>query len=66
MKKFKIGKVILSTLLSVLCFMLGAQSGVMMAAASELPDAGVTASGNPGDAGGAGIATESEGRGWRS
>ena len=45
----KFGKFILSTLLSVLCFALGAQSGVMMAAASELPDAGVISSGNPGD-----------------
>ena len=57
----KFGKFILSTLLSVLCFALGAQSGVMMAAASELPDAGVTTSGNPGEGSG-GISTESDGR----
>jgi len=61
MKKLKLsGRFILSLCLSLLTLVMGATTGVWMAAASDLPDAGKTASGegnNPG-----GIATETEGR----
>lgn len=52
-----------SFLLTVLALLSGASSGVMMAAATDLPDAGKTNSGS-GDTstGGDGIATESQGR----
>ncbi len=49
-----------NVLLMLLTFLVGASSGVFMANASNLPDAGVTNSGNP--AGNGGIATESQGR----
>ena len=48
-------------LLMVLAVLTGASSGIMLAAASPLPDAGVSNSGNP-DTGIDGIATESQGR----
>lgn len=48
-------------LLTMLAFLTGASAGVMMASASNLPDAGVSNSGNPAD-GNDGIATESQGR----
>lgn len=57
----KYGKTIISLLLSFFCILVGAQTGVMMADAAALPDAGVTASGNPADGNG-GIATDSAGR----
>ena len=50
----------LSFVLTCLSVVLGASSGVVMAAASALPDAGVTAGGD--GEGAAGIATESQGR----
>lgn len=57
----KYGKTIISLLLSFFCILVGAQTGVMMADAAALPDAGVTASGSAADGNG-GIATESAGR----
>lgn len=48
-------------MLTLLGFILGSANGVVMAAAADLPDAGKTASGNPGDGNG-GIATETQGR----
>lgn len=59
MKTF--GKTFISLLMSLLCVTLGASSGVMMAAASDLPDAGKTEGGSAAD-GAAGIATETSGR----
>lgn len=52
---------LMSFLLIVLSFVTGATSGVMMANASALPDAGVTRGGEEGS-GAEGIATESHGR----
>lgn len=49
-------------LLTLLAILTGASSGVMMADAANLPDAGVTASGNPSADKPDGIATESQGR----
>lgn len=51
----------LSLVLTLLSFVTGASSGVLMANASALPDAGVTEGGSA-DAGAEGIATESQGR----
>ena len=56
----KFGRFILSLCLSFLTLALGAGTGVMMADASNLPDAGKTAAGE--GAGAAGIATETAGR----
>ena len=52
-------------MLTLLAFVIGASSGVMMADASNLPDAGKTTSGADGDGGSdptGGIATETQGR----
>ena len=52
-------------MLMLLAFVIGASSGVTVAAASDLPDAGKTSAGAEGDGGGdptAGIATETQGR----
>ena len=52
-------------LLALLAVVTGASSGVTMAAASDLPDAGKTTAGADGDGGSdatAGIATETQGR----
>lgn len=52
-------------MLTLLAFVIGASSGVMMADASDLPDAGKTTAGADGDGGSdptAGIATETQGR----
>lgn len=50
-------------MLTLIAFVVGASSGVMMAQASELPDAGVTNAGADGETGStAGIATETTGR----
>lgn len=57
----KSGSFLLSLFLSLLCILTGASTGVMMADAAALPDAGKTISGNPGD-GNDGIATETSGR----
>lgn len=57
----KYGKTIFSMLLSMVCFVLGASSGVMMAAASSLPDAGKTIGGDATNGNG-GISTETDGR----
>lgn len=59
----KMMSVVCSFLLTILALLTGASSGVMMAAASELPDAGKSNSGS-GSIGGSpdGIATESQGR----
>lgn len=54
------GNFIFSLFLSLLCMVCGAASGVMMADASALPDAGLTEAGGPG--GNEGIATETRGR----
>ena len=48
--------------LALIAFVVGASSGVMMAEASNLPDAGKTASGADGTGGAEGIATETQGR----
>lgn len=58
----KTGNLLLSLLMTAIAFVIGASSGVAIAAATDLPDAGVTSSGNPGDPNNAGIATESQGR----
>ena len=56
-----LGSLMLTFMLSLLALVTGAGSGVMMADAAPLPDAGVTESGEP--AGGPeGIATETQGR----
>lgn len=52
---------LMSFVLTVLSFVTGATSGVMMANATNLPDAGVTHGGDH-SAGAAGIATETQGR----
>ena len=63
MKKTKtIFGVVASLLLTVLCFAVGGANGVMMAEATALPDGGVTAADDGGDAPYDGIATESQGR----
>lgn len=49
-------------MLSVLAVVIGASSGVYMAAASDLPDAGKSNSGAEGTGGAGGIMTESQGR----
>lgn len=49
-------------MLMVLAFVTGASSGVFMANASELPDAGKTTAGADGTGGTDGIATETAGR----
>ena len=48
--------------LALIAFVVGASSGVMMAEASNLPDAGKTASGADATGGAEGIATETQGR----
>ncbi len=58
-------KILFNVLLTVLAFVTGASGSVMMAAASDLPDAGVTEGGAQADGGSepnAGIATETAGR----
>ena len=52
---------LMSFVLTILSFVTGATSGVMMANASELPDAGVTHGGEH-TSGADGIATETQGR----
>lgn len=59
-RKRQWGKMAFSLFLSLMCVLLGASSGVMMADASALPDAGKTQAGNPGDGNG-GIATRTAG-----
>ena len=51
---------VLGALLSLLALITGVHGGMLMAAATDLPDAGVTSSGSGTDTGG--IATETEGR----
>lgn len=59
----KMMSVVCSFLLTILALLTGASSGVMMAAASELPNAGKSNSGSGGIGGSPdGIATESQGR----
>ena len=63
MKKMKkVSGFAYSFLLTLLALLLGAHSGVMMADASALPDAGLTSAGDGGGTGSAGIATETQGR----
>lgn len=57
----KAGGLLLTLLLSLLTIVTGAHTGVMMADASALPDAGKVQSGNPNEIPG-GIATETSGR----
>lgn len=57
----KIFKFMASVALVVVAFLVGAHSGVFMAAAGDLPDAGTTDSGNPQATGIDGIATVSHG-----
>lgn len=59
MKKLK---TILNFMLSLLAVVVGATSGVMMATASALPDAGKTNAGDGKNGGAEGIATETQGR----
>ena len=56
----KAGSFLLTLMVTLLTFLTGASSGVIMANASNLPDAGVTNSGGPDGTGG--IATETQGR----
>ena len=56
-----LGSVLLTLLLSLLAMVTGAGSGVMLADAAPLPDAGVSDSGNPAESP-EGIATETQGR----
>lgn len=61
----KTGKWLFRIMLIMLAFIVGASSGVMIAEATELPDAGKTTAGADGDGGTdptAGIATETQGR----
>lgn len=63
MKKIKTtGRYLFGLILSLVAIVIGASSGVTMAAASELPDAGVTNAGADGTGGADGIATETQGR----
>lgn len=62
MKK-SISSMMMSFMLTLFALLLGASSGVMVAEASNLPDAGVTTGGDGGNGGSpAGIATETGGR----
>lgn len=56
----KVTKYLGKLLLLLMAIVLGVSGDVFMAAATNLPDAGVTNSGNPGETGG--IATETQGR----
>ncbi len=58
----KATKLLLSLMLSVLALVVGVGSGVYMAAASDLPDAGKINAGADGTGGTDGIATETQGR----
>lgn len=58
----KASKFFVGFLLTLLAILTGASSGVMMADAANLPDAGVTASGDSSEGKLDGIATESQGR----
>lgn len=58
----KVVKQMLGFMLSALAYVIGAGSGVFMAAASGLPDAGKTNAGADGTGGTDGIATETQGR----
>jgi hypothetical protein len=58
----KVFSTLLSLVLTAAAYALGAASGVVMADASALPDAGVTAAGADATGGTGGIATESQGR----
>ena len=61
----KTGKWLFRIMLIMLAFIVGASSGVMIAEATELPDAGKTTAGADGDGGtdpAAGMATETQGR----
>lgn len=58
----KTARFLLSFMLSLITMVAGASSGVMMADASNLPDAGKTSSGADATGGNGGIATESQGR----
>ena len=63
MKKLKKSTGILQSLVLMLCaFLVSAQSGVIMADASALPDAGITTGGEGTGKGAPGIATETGGR----
>lgn len=63
MKKSKFLKEALRLMLTLVAMVVGAASGVMMAAASDLPDAGKVAGGNaPNPTETGGIATETQGR----
>lgn len=58
----KVTRFLLSMILSMVAFVAGASSGVYMAAASDLPDAGKTNAGAASTGSPDGIATETEGR----
>lgn len=58
----KATRFLLSFMLSMIALICGASSGVFMAAASDLPDAGKTTAGADGTGGTEGIATETAGR----
>ncbi len=61
-KLMKMGRGVFGLLLMLIAIAVGASSGVMMAEAANLPDAGKTASGADGTGGTGGIATETQGR----
>ena len=58
----KVTRTLFSFMLSMIALVAGASSGVYMAAASDLPDAGKTSSGADGTGDTGGIATETQGR----
>ncbi|MCM1077769.1 MAG: hypothetical protein NC411_10465 [Bacteroides sp.] len=58
----KTARFMLSLALAFIAIVVGASSGVMMAEAANLPDAGKTVSGAEGTGGTSGIATETQGR----
>ncbi len=58
----KTARFLFGFMLTLVAIVVGASSGVMMAEAANLPDAGKTASGADGTGGAEGIATETQGR----
>lgn len=61
-KLTKLGRYMFGLILTLVAFTAGASSGVILAAASDLPDAGRINSGADGSGDNGGIATESQGR----
>lgn len=61
-KFFKTGRILFGLVLTLVAILTGATSGVMMAAATDLPDAGKINAGAAATGGTGGIATETQGR----